>query len=260
MSICFSAFRFFIVGPVETPPIRNSDNNMADPECLLSSCGFGDAGRVTPASSREGSASAFCLLNSARWWAISSGDKQSLRPSRRAPAVYLTKLLFGVAPSQISPGALGRSSDLDGAFGTGASFSTSALTTAGVHRITASVTDSDGLPGRTSITVVIEPRAFVIGPAGSDGYALSGGRNQDRHLTVTVRLVDGSEAPVEGASVSATISDPVSSSGTRLMDTLGEFTFKISGASASTYTTTVTSVTAAGLVWDGTTPPNSLTK
>jgi hypothetical protein len=87
----------------------------------------------------------------------------------------------------------------------------------------------------------------VIGPAGSDGYALSGGKNRDRHLAVTVRLVDGSGAPVEGAS-------------TRLTDSLGEVTFKINNAASGTYTTTVTSVTAAGLVWDGTTPPNSLTK
>jgi hypothetical protein len=73
-------------------------------------------------------------------------------------------------------------------------------------------------------------------------------------------LVDGSGAPVEGASISATISGPDSLSDTRLTDSLGEVTFKINNAASGTYTTTVTSVTAAGLVWDGTTPPNSLTK
>ena len=48
------------------------------------------------------------------------------------------------------------SSNLDGAIGSGASFSTTALSV-GTHTITASVTDSGGLPGSDAITVTIDP-------------------------------------------------------------------------------------------------------
>jgi hypothetical protein len=52
--------------------------------------------------------------------------------------------------------SLAWTSSLDGAIGSGASFSTSSLSV-GTHTITASVTDSGGLPGSDSITVTINP-------------------------------------------------------------------------------------------------------
>jgi hypothetical protein len=52
-------------------------------------------------------------------------------------------------------GSLSWSSSINGAIGSGASFSTSTLS-AGVHTITASVTDSGGLPGSASITVTVK--------------------------------------------------------------------------------------------------------
>jgi hypothetical protein len=51
-------------------------------------------------------------------------------------------------------------SNVDGAIGTGASFSTSTLSV-GPHTITASVTDTGGLGGSDSITVTIDPASFV---------------------------------------------------------------------------------------------------
>ncbi|MCB1055201.1 MAG: M36 family metallopeptidase [Acidobacteria bacterium] len=57
-------------------------------------------------------------------------------------------------------GSLSWASSLDGPIGSGASFSTSGLSV-GSHTITASVTDSGGLPGSDSITVTIDP---VTGP------------------------------------------------------------------------------------------------
>ncbi len=100
----------------------------------------------------------------------------------------------------------------------------------------------------------------VLTPAGSDGYSTLGGRYADRHLEVTVTLVDGTGAPVAGATVSATISGPTAGGGTVTTDASGIVTFRITNAMSGTYTTTVTEVTAAGLTWDGTTPPNSFEK
>ena len=100
----------------------------------------------------------------------------------------------------------------------------------------------------------------MLTPAGSNGYATSGGKNSDRHLDVTVTLVNQNGAPVAGASVSATISGPTAVGGTGTTDSFGQLTFRITNAQSGTYTTAVTGVTAAGLTWDGTTPPNSFNK
>lgn len=100
----------------------------------------------------------------------------------------------------------------------------------------------------------------VVGPAGTDGYTTSGGKNSDRHLQVTVTLRDGMGAPVAGATVSAEISGPTAGGGTGTTDSSGQVTFRITNAASGTYETTVTSVTADGLEWDGTTPDNSFSK
>jgi hypothetical protein len=58
-------------------------------------------------------------------------------------------------------GSLSWSSSLDGNIGSGASFSTSGLSV-GTHTITASVTDSGGLPGSDSISVTIDPSSQPV--------------------------------------------------------------------------------------------------
>jgi VCBS repeat-containing protein len=123
---------------------------------------------------------------------------------------------------------------------------------------------SDGNGGTATatvnLTVTAVPRVHVVSPDGSTGYSTSGGRNSDRHLEVTVILVDDSGAPVAGASVTATIDGPTPGGGTATTDASGTVTFKITNAPSGPYTTTVTAVTAAGLEWNGTTPPNSYEK
>ena len=57
--------------------------------------------------------------------------------------------------------SLSWSSNLNGAIGSGGSFSTSTLSL-GVHAITASVTDSGGLQGLAAITVTVHPEGVVI--------------------------------------------------------------------------------------------------
>jgi hypothetical protein len=102
----------------------------------------------------------------------------------------------------------------------------------------------------------------VVTPAGSEGYTTSGGKNSDQHLEVTVTLVDGAGAPVQGADVSVMISGPtpLQGSNTATTNQLGQATFKITHAAAGTYTTEVIDVIAGGLTWDGETPPNSFEK
>ncbi len=154
-------------------------------------------------------------------------------------------------------------SSLDDTIGTGGSFSTSTLSV-GTHTITAQVTDSLGESGWDQITLTVTATpgiVQVLRPSGSDGYSTEGGGAGDKHLVVTVTLVDDTGAPVEGATVSATTSGPKAGGGTGTTDALGQVTFKITNAPPGTYTTTVTAVTTAtGLIWDGTTPPNSFDK
>lgn len=67
-------------------------------------------------------------------------------------------------------GSLSWTSDLAGAIGSGASFSTSALG-AGTHLITASVTDAGGLAGSDYLTITVEtapPAGDIVNPATAD--------------------------------------------------------------------------------------------
>ena len=79
----------------------------------------------------------------------------------------------GTASDAEDPGLtdadLGWTSSIDGSIGSGASVMTSTLS-AGTHTITASVTDSGGLPGSDSITVTVnppgtDPVVTITGPA-----------------------------------------------------------------------------------------------
>ena len=91
-------------------------------------------------------------------------------------------------------------------------------------------------------------------------YSTTGGKNSDRHLDVTVTLVDSGGNPVSGASVSVTILGPTPGGGTATTDAAGTVSFRINNAASGTYTTEVNAVTAAGLTWDGITPTNSYSK
>ena len=93
-------------------------------------------------------------------------------------------------------------------------------------------------------------------------YATEGGKSQDKHLLMTVALVDDMGNPVGGATVSVTLTRAEGGSwnGTATTGTNGTLTFTLKNAQSGTYTTAVTDVTAAGLTWDGVTPSNSFTK
>ena len=89
-------------------------------------------------------------------------------------------------------------------------------------------------------------------------YATAGGRSGDKHLKVTLTVVDDLGGPVADASVSADLalngSIVASWAGTTGAD--GTVTFRHKNAPSGTYTTTVTAVSGEGLDWDGVTPLN----
>ncbi|MBE0431387.1 MAG: S8 family serine peptidase [Dehalococcoidia bacterium] len=93
-------------------------------------------------------------------------------------------------------------------------------------------------------------------------YSTSGGRLQDRHLAVTLLLLDDQDNPVAGASVSATLHRDAGGSwnfaGTTGSN--GTVTFTLNNHGSGCYHTVVTAVTASGLTWDGETPDNGYCK
>ena len=153
-------------------------------------------------------------------------------------------------------------SDIDGPIGTGGSFSTTLSD--GNHTITASVTDSGDKTGSASISITVgtPPVGPTTVSVSSITYATDGGKNKDKHLLVTVALVDDLGNLVSGASVSIDLfrDGSLVANGTGTTGTDGTVTFQLSGAKKGCYTTTVTDATAAGLTWDGVTPANEFCK
>ena len=157
-------------------------------------------------------------------------------------------------------------SDIDGQIGTEGSFSTTLSD--GNHTITASVTDLGGKTGSASVSITVgtppvEATAVsVTSPSGIDGYATEGGKNGDKHLLITVALLDNLNDPVEGASVLIDLSRDGSliASGTGTTGTDGTVTFSLKNAKSGCYTTDVTDVTVGGLIWDGADPANGFCK
>ncbi len=148
-------------------------------------------------------------------------------------------------------------SDLDGPIGTGGS--ASMALSDGNHLITASVIDSDGGSDSASISVTVGTAPASVGVA-SITFGRHGGRNGTKHLLITVAVDDNLGNPVEGASVSVTVTGPKggSATGTTLADGTAAFSLKNAPAcDAQDYTATVTDVTAAGLNWDSSDPANT---
>ena len=153
-------------------------------------------------------------------------------------------------------------SDIDGSIGAGGSFSTTLSD--GIHTITASVTDSGTATGSASISITVgsPPAEATTVSADSITYATEGGKNKDKHLNITVALVDELSNPAAGASVSIDLfrDGPLVASGTGITGAGGTVTFSLKNAASGTYTTTITDVTAAELAWDGITPENQFVK
>jgi len=199
-------------------------------------------------------------------------------PQNDPPSVFITSpvdgspfdsgtgILFEGTASDTEDGDLTTSlvwtSDIDGQIGMGGSFST--ILSDGNHTITASVTDSGGNTGSASVSITVgkPPAEATTVSVDSITYATEGGKNDDKHLSIAVALLDNLDNSVAGASVSIDVSldGSLYASGTGTTATDGTVTFKVPNAPSGTYTTKVTGVTAEGLTWYGDTPPNSFDK
>lgn len=154
------------------------------------------------------------------------------------------------------------SSNLDGTIGSKGSFS--ATLTPGTHTITASVSDTGGKTGSSSIKVTVNSSS-PSPPGGStisvDSIILTteGGKNQDKHLKIALHVSDD----VVGATVSIELDNTTTGQtwiGTATTDSSGNILFTLKNFPDGCYTTTVTSVTASGLTGDTSTPANGICK
>ena len=200
-------------------------------------------------------------------------------PPNDAPTVSITSpadgstfdsgatILFEGTASDTEDGDLTASlvwtSDIVGQIGTGGSFSTTLSD--GNHTITASVTDSGDKTGSASISITVgspPATATTVSVVDPLAYATEGGKNADKHLLITVVLVDDLGDLVGGASVSIDLfrDGSLVGRGTGSTGTDGAVTFSLKNAKSGCYTTTVTDVTAGGLNWDVATPANEFCK
>lgn len=135
--------------------------------------------------------------------------------------------------------------------------------TDGSYEVELTVSDG-GLSSTDSVVITAAPAPSepTTVSVKSISYRTEGGRNQDKHLLITVALIDDLDNPIAGASVSIDVdrdgSDYGSDTGTT--GTSGTVTFQTNNAPSGTYTTTVTDVIAGGLTWDDDTPDNSFDK
>lgn len=147
-------------------------------------------------------------------------------------------------------------SDKDGQIGTGESFTTDTLSN-NIHTITATATDSDGNSGSDSITITVgeisTPTKSIAQPI---AYELAGGKNGDKHLLITVHVVDDLGSNVDAADVSISISlegSMIGWSGSGTTGADGKVTFQLSNARSGCYSTSVNSI-VSDPPWDGVQP------
>ena len=209
---------------------------------------------------------------------VDADEAADLGPPNDPPTVSITSpadgstfdsgatVLFEGSASDTEDGDLTASlvwtSNIDGQIGARGSFATTLSD--GDHTITAEVTDSGGKTGNASVIITVgnPPAQATTVSVSLITYATGGGKNNDKHLLITVALVDDLGNPVSGASVSIDLSrdgSPVGS-GTSTTGSDGTVTFSLKNARPGCYTTTITNVTASGLTWDGVTPANEFCK
>lgn len=129
----------------------------------------------------------------------------------------------------------------------------------GKHLIKAAATNAAGKTGSFEIRVTVGKSTSVS--VTEILYRLDGGRSGDRNLLITVGLRDNFGDPAAAALVSIQLSAPngtLSGQGTTGAD--GRVTFQVRNAVSGAYSTRVTSVSATGLTWDESSPPNSFLK
>jgi subtilase family serine protease len=134
------------------------------------------------------------------------------------------------------------------------SVQTTSTAAAGTYTVTVTGTDGSGTTHSANTTLVIAGGMSVS----SINYALSeSGRTV--YMNITLKVVNGAGAAVDGAVVSITldVNGSAYASGAAATGSNGEVTFTLANPSAVTYSTVVTAVTDAGLTWNGEYPANS---
>jgi hypothetical protein len=123
--------------------------------------------------------------------------------------------------------------------------------------------DSGNRSGSDAINVTIAPPPPPPGTVAvtSIAYESKGGRNHDKNLFVDAFLRDENGNPVSGATITLVITPVTAGSSpatfTGVTDANGQASMMWKNAPGGCYESTVTSVTATGMTWDGATPPNS---
>ena len=146
------------------------------------------------------------------------------------------------------------------------------LATAGTYTADLDISTGDGaytvevtaLSGTDTASFTVSPESTPSeGTATVDSitYATSGGRNNKKHLLITI-AIDNNGSPVSGAIVSIIVSKNGAyygaANGTTGTD--GTVTFIASNARKGCYDTLVAAVLADGLPWDGSSPVNQFCK
>lgn len=135
---------------------------------------------------------------------------------------------------------------------------------AGTYDLDVTVTDTRALSdtASTSFTMSDPVQQGTTASVSSISYTTAGGPNGDKHITMTVTVVDDQSNPVEGANISLDMNRDSSLyeqvNGTTLAD--GTVIFEFRNAPAGCYDSTVTALTATGLTWDNNTPANQICK
>lgn len=135
----------------------------------------------------------------------------------------------------------------------------------GNYQVTATMEGFE--PSTQNVTLETDTQAdFILQEASEDAVTISdisyssrGGRNNDRHLEVTVTLADDTGSPVVNADVAATLSHEDGSSWdySGSTDSNGSITFTRNNAPSGCYELDITNITADALKWGGNTPANS---
>ena len=124
--------------------------------------------------------------------------------------------------------------------------------------------DQAGNPNEASASTdnIVTYTAPALVSISSITYATKGGKNGDKHLLVTLALVDAQNNPISGAVVSLEcgVEPPINLGRAPPDRGGGNVTFKLNNAKTGCHSTTVTGVAIPGLTWNGVTPANGFCK
>ncbi len=113
-----------------------------------------------------------------------------------------------------------------------------------------------------TVNFALQPQTATGMTVSAIDYATSGGKANDRHLSVTVTVVDDAGKPVDAASVAIELSKDGSlyGSGSGTTGSDGKVTFTTKNAPSGCYSTAVIAVTKSGYTWDDAYPANQFCK